>query len=315
MSTGELRSPIFLIGNVRSGTTMMMSCFGMHPDVCTWFEPRTLWVYADPSRRHDVFDESDATPRVKRYIRKRFTAYQRAHGGNRVMEKTPSNVMRIPYVHSIFPEARYVYILREPFAQLGSSEIRWQKPIQLGWALHRLRETPKSQLHHYAARFVGDHFKKRVLKKKYATVWGVRYPGIYDDVGRMPIEQIIAKQWVACSRQADEHIARLPEGTVMRVKYEDVVDNPVETFTRVLEHVGLDMREEIAKQIESFVEKGKGKKWKRIDPEALRGCLPILRPEMERMGYEVPTEVEDVLAGRAETLEPKVESDEKAGSA
>ena len=109
----ELKPPILLIGNVRSGTSMMARLFDAHPEVTGWPEPRTVWTYADPARPHDRFDADDATPRVRRWIRRRFLAYQRRHGGLRVMEKTPSNVLRIPYVHAIFPESKLLYLIRE----------------------------------------------------------------------------------------------------------------------------------------------------------------------------------------------------------
>ena len=43
----RLKPPIFLIGNYRSGTTITQNLIGLHPDIVTWYEPRTLWLYAD----------------------------------------------------------------------------------------------------------------------------------------------------------------------------------------------------------------------------------------------------------------------------
>jgi len=61
MTERELRPPIILIGNHRSGTTLTQELFGLHPDVVTWYEPRTLWRYPDPGRPDDESDERDAT--------------------------------------------------------------------------------------------------------------------------------------------------------------------------------------------------------------------------------------------------------------
>ncbi len=58
---GDLRRPIILLGNFRSGTTMLQRIIAKHPDVVEFYEPVGLWLYADPSRNHDEFDESDAT--------------------------------------------------------------------------------------------------------------------------------------------------------------------------------------------------------------------------------------------------------------
>ena len=294
-SSGQIKPPIILLGNVRSGTSMTMFCFGKHPELAYWNEPRTVWTYAAPGRRHDVFDEDDARPGVIRYIRQRWLQYQRANGDRRVMEKTPSNVMRIPYVHRIFPEAKFVYILREPLANLSSSELKWRKPITRVHLLERFRETPKTQLHYYGWRLARDTFCSRVLKRKHVSVWGVRYPGIYDDIRTMSVEQVIAKQWVACCQQADRDLERVDPALVYRLRYEDFVENPVPVFERVLGHFDLQMTQGVADEINKMVDPNRRTKWRRLDPSILAQCLPILEPEMRRQGYEVPEEVQQML--------------------
>jgi len=286
-----LKPPILLIGNVRSGTSMMHDLFDLHPEVKAWYEPRTVWVYADPGRRHDRFDAGDATPRVKRYIRERFLRRQETHGGLRIMEKTPSNIMRIPYVHAIFPESKFVYIVREPLANLSSSEIKWRQPISFAHIMTRLRMTPRSQLHYYVGRALVDHFRRRILRRPHVSVWGVRYPGIYDDLARLTTEQVIAKQWAACSRQAEEDFASVDPQIVRRVRYEDFVADPVAQFEAILNHFDLDMTDGIAREVQRRVDPGRQLKWKRLDPEVIRACLPYLREEMARHGYTPPDDL------------------------
>ena len=227
----ELKPPIFLLGNVRSGTTMMWEYFDLHPQVKSWYEPRTVWVYADPRRLHDRFDEADATPGVVRYIRKRFLNYQEHHGGLRVMEKTPSNLVRIPYVQKIFPESKYLYMVRSPLSYLSSSELKWRKAITLRHALDRLWESPTSQLPYYAGRLFVDHFRKKVLRKKHVSVWGIRYEGIYDELKVMDTEEVIAKQWAYASRQANEDLKKLDPAKVLYMRYEDFVADPIGKFS------------------------------------------------------------------------------------
>lgn len=287
---GDLKPPIFLLGNVRSGTSMMHDLFDMHPDVKSWYEPRTIWAYAAPGRRHDRFDENDASPRVVSYIRGRFLKYQHYHGNARIMEKTPSNLLRIPYVRAIFPESRYLYLVREPLANISSSELMWHTPVHRHKVWRRLKETPKTQLHYYAARYVVDHTRIRILRKRRLSVWGVRYPGIYRDIKRMRIEEVIAKQWVACSRQARDDLAALASGAVLHMRYEDFVASPVEKFGRVLEHFELSMTPEIENALRQTIDSDRQQKWLRMDPEVIRAVIPILGDEMERHGYDVPEE-------------------------
>ena len=292
----ELQPPIFLIGNVRSGTSMMHDLFDAHPDVQGWSEPRTLWTYADPRRKHDRFDASDATPRVQRYIRKQFLKRQIQGGGLRVMEKTPSNVLRIPYVHAIFPESKLLYIRRDPLANLSSTDLKWSnRPINRQRTLQRLQETPLTQLPWYASEFLSSQFRIRVLGKERVGIWGVRYPGIYDDLKRMTVEEVIAHQWVACVRQADEDLRTVDPDLVMRVRYEEFVQSPIDHFERISEHFGVRMTPEFKAHVESFVDPTRMTKWKRLDPDVLRRCVPIYREELAMQGYELPEEVRAIV--------------------
>lgn len=292
MARDPLIPPILLLGNVRSGTSMVQSFFQHCPGTATWFEPRTVWMYADPGRRHDRFTADDATPRVRSYIRRRFHARQIALGG-RIMEKTPSNVMRLPYVHAIFPEVRLIYIIRDPLAQVSSSEFRWRNPINARHAWDRLRETPKTQLHHYIGRAFVDHFRRRVLRAKHVSIWGVRYPGIYDDLRRMPREEIMARQWAACSRQMADDIAALPEGLVYQVRYEDLIADPVPHFRAMCEHVSMEPTAEALQNVADSVDTSRRDNWKRLDPHLIHAILPHLREEMQRHGYVPPEDLPD----------------------
>lgn len=292
MPDDSLQPPILLLGNVRSGTSMVQSFFEGCPGVVSWFEPRTVWMYADPARRHDRFTADDATPRVRAYIRKRFLVQQRALGG-RVMEKTPSNVLRLPYVHAIFPECKLIYIIRDPLSQISSSEFRWRNAINRGQAWRRFLEAPKSQLHHYVFRAFWDHFRIRVLRRKYVSVWGVRYPGIYDDLRQMPREHIMARQWAACSRQMAEDIAALPAGLVYQVRYEDIVADPVSHFGRMCAHVGITPPPEAIEKVRAKIDPTRQEKWKRMAPELIEAIVPQVAGEMARHGYAPPEALPD----------------------
>ena len=294
MSDSELKPPIILLGNVRSGTSMIQGFFGLSDEVCTWFEPRTVWAYAAPGRKHDRFTRDDASPKVKRYIRKRILRYHREHAGRRVMEKTPSNIMRVPYVHEIFPESRLIYLLRNPLSQMSSSEFRWQNVLNKNQFKTRLQETPNTQLHYYAWRLLHDNFRKRVLRKKHVSIWGVRYPGIYEDKKKLTIEELIAKQWVQASKtcRADlDEIERSEPGSVYRIRYEDFIYDPAKYFAQMCEHVGLGVDQQILDEVAQQADTSSQDKWKRLDPEVIQRIKPIVEEEMRINGYEFPTEL------------------------
>tara|TARA_R110002073_G_scaffold152651_3_gene307497 strand:+ start:139301 stop:140266 length:966 start_codon:yes stop_codon:yes gene_type:complete len=286
-------APIILLGNVRSGTSMIQSFFGLDESVCTWFEPRTVWAYADPGRKHDRFTAQDATPKVANYIRKRLYNYAEEHQG-RLMEKTPSNILRAPYVHQIFPESKLIYLIRHPLSQLSSSEFRWQNVLNKNQLKTRVKETPNSQLHYYAWRLFHDNFRKRILKKKHVSIWGVRYPGIYEDKKSLTLEQVIAKQWVegskTCRADLDE-IDRVSPGTSFRIRYEDFVLDPRNHFAAMCDHVGLNVTQATLDEVQRRADNSSQDKWKRLDPKVIEDIRPIVAEEMKANGYEFPQDL------------------------
>lgn len=296
----ELKAPIILLGNTRSGTTIVQKVIAAHPGVVGWYEPNAIWLYPDPWRRYDEFDESDATDRVRRYVRKRFLVYQERHGNRLVLEKSPQNILRIPYVRAIFPEATYLYIVRHPFSFISSVEFKWQRTVTGRGIVRRLKSTPVSQLHYWVGRYVKQQFEKRILRRKYLSIWGPRYRGIYEDLETDDLLTVIARQWSECSRKAEEDLARFPEGEVLRLRYEDFVENPIEHVQRACAHCGLDMTDEVMEAANAYVKADRLDKWRRFDADDLARILPEIQAEMQRHGYEVPAEIANAAGGSAQ---------------
>lgn len=289
--SSDLKPPIILFGNTRSGTTIVQKLVSLHPDVVQWYEPRTLWLTADPGRPHDEFDESDATDKVKRHIRKQFLKYQKENGNCVVMEKTPANILKIPYVRAIFPEAIFLFIVRNPFSFISSAELKWQSSITGKGIRRRLKYTPITQLHHYAGRLAGDLVNKRILRRKYISIWGPRYKGMDQDLQTQDRLTVIARQWAVCSRKAESDLSHFDDGQVLRLRYEDFVEDPVSDLERICAHCGLEMTSVMESAAKERVKSDRQDKWRRFDPNDLAQILPEIEVEMKRHGYEIPTEI------------------------
>jgi len=287
----ELKPPIILFGNFRSGTTMLQNIIATHPAVVPFYEPVGLWLYADPRRNNDEFDESDATEEVKRYIRGRFVKYQRENGNRVIVEKTPHNILRIPFVRAIFPEAHFIYIVRNPLSFVSSVELKWQRPVGTRRIRKRLKTTPVTQLHHYLGRLLKQQWNSRVLRRKYLPIWGPRYRGIEQDLKENDLLTVIARQWAHASRKAERDLAQFDPGQVLRLKYEDFVENPPSHLQRICDHCELQMTSEMARQVQEFVKTDRTHKWKRFEPRELARILPELSDEMRRLGYGIPADI------------------------
>jgi hypothetical protein len=287
----ELKPPIFIFGNTRSGTTIVQKVMSLHPEITGWYEPNALWLYADPGRIHDEFDADDATKRVKAYIRQRFLKYQQQHGNCTVVEKTPQNILRIPYVRAIFPEATFLFIVRNPFSFISSVEYKWQRPVTGQGIVRRLKDMPLSQLHHWVRRYLMQQINKRLLRRKYLSIWGPRYKGIQEDLKTHDQLTVIARQWSIPSMKAEKAMASFEEGQILRLKYEDFVDDPISDLERICAHCGLEMTDDMVTAAQGMVKSDRKIKWQRFDPRDLARIIPEISSEMQRHGYEVPPEI------------------------
>jgi len=294
--SSRLKPPIILFGNTRSGTTIVQKAMAIHPEIVEWYEPNALWLYADPGRSHDEFDESDVSDKVKRYIRKKFLQYQESHGNCVVMEKTPQNILRIPYVHAIFPEAKFMFIVRSPFSFISSVEFKWQRPVTGRGVIRRLKDMPLSQLHYWIRRYLVQQYNKRILRRKYLSIWGPRYKGIDVDLHENDLMTIIARQWSMVSRKAEQDLARIfNDGQLLRLRYEDFVNDPVSHIEQISKYCGYEVTEDMIRFARENVKPDRQDKWRRFDPQVLAQIIPEIRDEMQRHGYEIPAEVDNLV--------------------
>ncbi|MCC6580397.1 MAG: sulfotransferase [Phycisphaeraceae bacterium] len=58
------------------------------------------------------------------------------HPGARLALKSPTHTTRLPLIHAIFPEARYVYLVRDPRKAIPSTIHLW-KTLSLWWGMTR----------------------------------------------------------------------------------------------------------------------------------------------------------------------------------
>jgi hypothetical protein len=204
------------------------------------------------------------------------------------MEKTPANILKVPYVDAIFPEAIYLYITRNPFSYISSMELEWQRTKTLKGLRRSFASTPVTQLPYYAKHMAEDLIRKKVLKRKYVSIKGPRYKGIEQDLREHDKLRVIARQWAICNRKAREDLAKLDNGRVFSFRYEDLMAHPETVFRAIYEHCGLSYTGDMLRMAKEMVDPGRQEKWLRLDREQLKTILPEIQEEMEHSGYELP---------------------------
>jgi len=95
--------------------------------------------------------------------------------------------------------------------------------------------------------------------------------------------------------KAEKDMATFEVGQILRLKYEDFVDDPISDLERICAHCGLEMDSAIVKAAREMVKSDRKIKWQRFDPRDLARIIPEISDEMQRHGYEIPAEIAEAI--------------------
>lgn len=102
----------FIVGVARSGTSILGELVAAHPEVKYIFESYVPWrIVGRGVNGSDRFTADQATPMVRSFIRWWFR--WRKGSARILVEKNPRNILRIPFLRAVFPEAKIVHIVRD----------------------------------------------------------------------------------------------------------------------------------------------------------------------------------------------------------
>ncbi|MEM8836066.1 MAG: sulfotransferase [Planctomycetota bacterium] len=305
-SVNELKPPVLVVGGTRSGTSILAKLLGAAPGHCLWYEPNIIWRIGSAYSPDDAVDATVATRAVRRKIHRLFLEYQRRHDGARVVEKTPYNVLRVGFLHAVFPDARIVHIYRDGRANLRSQLDRFENfrtyNVTSGRSAQVIRERlstiPWWEWPAYLPRAAGGLFRSYVTKQKPGW-WGVRYPGWREDRGRLSKTKIAAKQWVVAVTEARRALAELPRDAWFETRYEDLVTNPRESFDQIARFIGMDdeARERLVDAAGESVRTSSLTKWRdELEPGVLDEAMPIMGDLLDELGYLADDDRQEALA-------------------
>jgi hypothetical protein len=114
-------SPVFVVGFPRSGTTLLELSLDSHPQLKSMDEQRFVQDALDdlvaagatyPRRLRDVSRE--ALDHVRTGYWQRVARKLTLAPGQRLVDKNPLNILRLPVIRRVFPNARIVLAVRHP---------------------------------------------------------------------------------------------------------------------------------------------------------------------------------------------------------
>ena len=253
----DKQSPVFVVGFPRSGTTLLEQMLDAHPDFCAMDERAFIH---DLTERMNLVSQpypaalADLTETEAEQLRSVYASMVRKVvpdlGARRLVDKNPLNMLCLPMIARLFPEARIILCLRHPCDVLLSCYMQsFRSPafMVLCSSLERLARGYVRAFEHWLNQV--DVFAPRVLEWRY--------------------ESVVAR--------FDEHVQRLGH-------FLDVDDAaPMARFAEHARSKGYISTPSYA-QVTQGIHGRAVHRWHAYR-EMFEPVLPILQPMMERLGY------------------------------
>ncbi|WP_031211141.1 sulfotransferase family protein [Marinobacter sp. EN3] len=279
---------VIIVGAPRSGTNMLRDVLTAFDGVATWpcDEINYIWRHGNVRFPSDEIPEDLATPAVKNYIQQRFQEIQQKYSADIVVEKTCANSLRVPFVDAVVPDAKYVFIYRDGIDATGSAKERWTAELDIPYILEKVRFVPKMDLPYYALRYFWARVYRFISREKRLAFWGPALDGMQDILQKHSLNEVCALQWQRCVDKSEEAFARMPEGKVVRVRYEDFVRNPVTELSRILAFLGKDVpQERIERAVEGVSPRSLGKGRKALGEQEVANLEALVGDTLRRYDY------------------------------
>lgn len=232
--------PIFIIGAARSGTSMLRDLIAGHPSIDPVpYDINYIWRMGNENLRHDELLPESLSLEQARKVKNQVAKYH--CGAPYLLEKTVSNCLRVPFVKALYPDGKFIQLVRNGNDVIESAYRQWLASPDWRYLFQKSLSYPLLDAFGYASSYAWGLLRKKISRHNHGgTTWGPRYRGIDEDLVNKSILEVCAIQWDRCVQGAGADLNRLPPGEVMTVVYEEFVDRPHENMARIAGFLGVD---------------------------------------------------------------------------
>jgi hypothetical protein len=228
----RIERPVFIVSPPRAGSTLLFRTLWRSPMV---FTPggESHAIIEGIERLHPAHRDwesnrltaDDATPEVATELEARFLAELRARDGSRVLptrvrmlEKTSKNLLRIPFLRALYPDAFFIYLHRDPRETIGSLLEVWRAQTMVAYP-----ELPGWEGLGWTLTLV---------------------PGWRALTGK-PLEEIVAHQWSEAMRILLDDLESLDRASWCVARYDALVAAPQREIARLCALAGFGWDREL----------------------------------------------------------------------
>jgi uncharacterized protein (TIGR03032 family) len=267
----RIERPVVVVSSPRSGSTLLFETLARAPQLHTIGGESHGLIESIPSLQpaqrgwtSNRLTAEDATPPVVASLHHLFEAAARDRnqspppaGRFRLLEKTPKNALRVPFLAAAFPDATFVYLYRDPRETLSSMLDAWRSgrfvtyPDLPGWG---------------------------------QPEWSLLLTPGWRDLVDAPLAEVVARQWMATTSTLLDDLEALPADRWCVASYDRLVANPADEIGQLCAHLGLDWDVELGERLPDArhtLDSPHPDKWKRNAAE-LDAVWSLVEPIAQR---------------------------------
>ncbi|HAY07239.1 MAG TPA: hypothetical protein DCY26_11360 [Hyphomonas sp.] len=279
-------SPIILIGAARSGTKFLRDVLASGAGTAAVpYDVNYVWRYGAEGALDDVLDPAMLTSRRKEFIRRTLRVLAKVGPDDILIEKTVASTLRVPFVEAVFPNARYIHLIRDGREVAESATRQWEAPPNWSALAQKVRDIPIRNLG-YVAWFGWNLVKGLGAGRMGGNVWGPRFPGIDAVAEEAPLSRVCAQQWLESYTRASADLPRVAqaESRVFTIRYEDLIRDET-ALVSLLDQLGLPDQETILTAFRRKLRPNEPQVWRNLPQPDLEMFDEILTPALTNLGY------------------------------
>jgi len=229
-----MNNKIFLIiGLPRSGTTYLGKLLSKFNHIEYFDEPNYVWKNGNAYKKDDFLGEEHINKKNYLFITKFFSSKKI------IVEKTPANILRLNFIRTVFPKAKYIFLDRNENDTIKSITKKWlneddnnsfkiynqknHKVRQFFLLIKKFYRIPFIEKPAYWKDILRE-FNFFILKKK-RNYWGPKIKNWEKLSKNMNTDELIKLQYRSLNKYKNEFKNSLKPNEYIEVCYENLVKN------------------------------------------------------------------------------------------
>jgi hypothetical protein len=276
-ATGSiLKRPFFIVAAPRSGSSLLFETLARSDKIAT-LGGEAHWLIesvaeltpgargVDSNRLLASHATAPVIERIRSQIVERLVDRRGMRvaddDGMRFLEKTPKNALRIPFFDHVFPEARFIFLWREPRGNLSS--------IIEAWKSGKWQTYPRLQ--------------------GFDPPWSLLLPPGWQEMRGRSLPELAAFQWLSTNTIVLDDLEALDSSRWTVLDYDSLVADPGAAIGKLCNFLGIEMDASLRERLQMPLPPARHTltppnpdKWK-MNESAIEGLLPALEETWRRL--------------------------------